>query len=382
MIRVLQFADVINRFDFIETLVNYADPAEFEMSVCVRTEDHNISRPEFGDGVKYKLLPGNSRKDALSTAWKLSQLLKEWQIDVLHAHHFEQIVVGWLATKINPATKLIVGRHYSDSIYRNPNASKRKLLLAFEQKINRDAARIIVPSKMIAEILTDRQGVDEEKVDIVHYGFVPEKYAAVTDAEVETKRSELAMEGRFVVGNFSRLHEEKGHRYLLEAAAIAKEQVPNLLVLIVGEGSERQDLERRISELGLNETVRLLGWRTDAMAIMSAVDAVAQSTLQEAFSQVMCEAMWLARPLVMTDVSGVRDIIADGENGLIVPKADPEGLAAAIVRVAGDAELRSRLGANGRRFVGEKLTIDKMIGYYEDSFRKARDQRGVSLESA
>jgi glycosyltransferase involved in cell wall biosynthesis len=375
MIRVLEFADVINRFDFIDTLVHYADASEFEMSVCVRSEQHNISAPEYDSNTKYRLLSGNSRRDALSTAWKLSKILKEWEIDVLHAHHFEQMIVGWMATRLNPKTRLVVGRHYSDSIYRNVNKFKRNGLLKLEKWINNAAARIIVPSDMIANILTERQGVDPEKVDVVYYGFVPQKYTAVGESDITAKRTELGMEGRYVVANFSRLHEEKGHRYLIEAVSIAKSKLPDLLVLIVGEGPERTKIESQIERLGLGDTVKLLGWRTDAMAIMSSVDAVVQSTLQEAFSQVMCEAMWLAKPLLMTDVSGARDIIEDGWNGMIVPMADPKSLGEGMIRLARDPELRSTLGRNGRSRVAEKLTIDKTIKHYEDSFRKAAKKK-------
>ena len=130
-------------------------------------------------------------------------------------------------------------------------------------------------------------------------------------------------------------------------------------------------MRNRSPNLVICDTVKLLGWRKDAMEIMSAVDAVAQSTLQEAFSQVMCEAMWLGKPLLMTDVSGARDIINDGENGLVVPKTDQDALAAGITALARDVELRGRLGRNGQASVTARFTIDKMIRYYENSFRKA-----------
>ena len=107
------------------------------------------------------------------------------------------------------------------------------------------------------------------------------------------------------------------------------------------------------------------------MTIMSAVDAVAQSTLQEAFSQVMCEAMWLGKPLLMTDVSGAADIIEDGINGLVAEKADAYALAAAMVRLAKDSELRMRLGRNAKERVMREFSIDQMIVRFEDSFRKA-----------
>lgn len=370
MIRVLEFADVINRFDFIETIVTHADRGEFEVSVCVRTEEHNIAEPEFPDGTRYRLLPGNSRGDVLQTAWKLRRILREWEIDILHAHHFDQGVIGWLATR-GTKTRLVIGRHYSDAIYRSGNAWKRRLLLAFEERMNRAAKRIIVPSTMIYNILTERQGVPKEKIDIVPYGFVAEKYSPPTVLEIEQVREEFAMEGRFVIANLSRLHEEKGHRFLVEAVRIAKEKVPNILAVIVGDGPEEDSLRRQIEHAGVAENIVFAGWRRDAMTIMAAADVVAQSTLQEAFSQVMCEAMWLGKPLVMSDVSGATDIIRDGENGFLVKRGDATELAAAIVRLGTDESLRRRIGESGRGFIGTNYRIDDRIKEYEASFRKA-----------
>ena len=246
-----------------------------------------------------------------------------------------------------------------------------KTLIGLEQIINRHATRIIVPSQLIFEILTERQGIDAGKIDVVHYGFVPGKYMLPDAGEIGKARGEFYMEGRFVLGNFGRLHEEKGHRYLVEAAAILREKIPNLLVLCVGEGPERENIEKRIKALGVEESVKLIGWRTDAMTIMSAVDAVVQSTLQEAFSQVMVEALWMSKPLVITDVSGAPDIIRDGENGLLVAKADAEALASAIGRLAGDNELRASLAKNGHEFVEKNLVIAKKIKEYEAAFERA-----------
>ncbi|MBX3295953.1 MAG: glycosyltransferase family 4 protein [Acidobacteria bacterium] len=371
MIRVLEFADVINRHDFIDTIVHYADRERFEVSVCVRSEENNIAMPEYPAGTKYKYLPGNSRRDAVATAWKLSRLLRVWKIDILHAHHFEQAIVGWLATRFYRGTKLVIGRHYSDSIYRNPSPIKRKALLAIEQRINRDAARIIVPSQMIFEILTERQGIPAEKIDIVYYGFVPEKYLRPGQAEIEAVREEFGLAGRFTIANFSRYHEEKGHRYLLDAIAELRKDVPDVVALLVGEGPERKELERQIAKLSIAENVILTGWRKDALTIMAAADAVVQSTLQEAFSQVMCEAMWMEKPLVMTDVSGAADIIENGKNGLLVPKGDSGKLAGAVKELHADPEKRKRITEEARRRVEGKFTIDKMIKRYEESFEKA-----------
>ncbi len=107
------------------------------------------------------------------------------------------------------------------------------------------------------------------------------------------------------------------------------------------------------------------------MTIMAASDVIVQPTLQEAFSQVMAEALWMGKPLVISDVSGAPDIISDGENGLLVPKGDAVALARAIQRVAGDVELRARLGTAGGRFVREHLAIERIIPQYEQAYLQA-----------
>jgi glycosyltransferase involved in cell wall biosynthesis len=107
------------------------------------------------------------------------------------------------------------------------------------------------------------------------------------------------------------------------------------------------------------------------MTIMAAADAVVQPTLQEAFSQAMVEALWMRRALVITDVSGAPDIIEDGRNGLLVPRGDAAALASAVIRLARDADLRTRLGEAGRAHVEERLDIDKIIRLYEESYLRA-----------
>ena len=262
----------------------------------------------------------------------------------------------------------MVGRHYSDAINRSSRGWKRKALLAVEQAVNRAAARIVVPSSYIAEIVSGWQKVSPGKIDRVPYGFVAEKYAAPRPSNVQRVREELGLTGRFAVGNFSRLHEEKGQRFQTQAMVEFRARDPDVILLVVGEGPEWAALERQIEVAGLGDRVRLLGWRHDAMVLMAAVDAVVQPTLHEAFSQVMAEALWMRKPLIITDVSGATDIIRDGENGLLVPKADPGALASAIGRLAADESLRVRLGEAGRAYVEEHLRIEKIIPQYEQVY--------------
>jgi glycosyltransferase involved in cell wall biosynthesis len=371
VIRVLQFAGVINRYDFIDTIVQHADPGAFQIGVCVGSAQNNIADPVYSAHTPRWVIGSVSRLTLLQRAWRLAHVLREWEADILHTHHYNEAVIGWLATRMYPKTRLIVGRHYSDALYRLTSGIKRRVFLEVEQLVNRAATRIIVPATYIFRLLTERQGIRTDKIDLISYGFEPAKYTLPSSTEIGHVREELALDGRFALGTFARLHEEKGHRYLLRAIARLKSRLPDVLLLIVGEGPERAGIERQIREDCLDQHVRLTGWRRDAMTIMAAVDAVVHPSLHEAFSQAMVEALWMRKPLVITDVSGAPDIIRDGHNGMLVPRGDATALAAAIERLAGDPGLRSRLGDAGRKYVEENLVIGKIIPKYEQSYIKA-----------
>jgi glycosyltransferase involved in cell wall biosynthesis len=203
-------------------------------------------------------------------------------------------------------------------------------------------------------------------VHLVPYAFVPAKYEPAASVDTTAVRRSVGFDADdYVIGTFARLYADKGHRYLLAAVAALVPTCPDLRWLVVGDGAERASLESHVRIAGLGHHVRFVGWRRDALPLMAATDVVVQPTLQEAFSQVMGEAMWLERPLVMTDVSGATDIIEDGVNGFVVPKRDPSALASAILRLHADEHLRTEVAAAGRRSVTTELTPERVVPRYE-----------------
>src|SRR5690349_12208839 len=108
MIRVLQFADTVNRYDFIESLVRWADPKQFEMAVCVRSAKWNIAPPLYKPDTVIHVLNGIERAQIPSAVTKLVALLRQMDIDIVHAHHFDQGVVAWLATQLHRQTALVI----------------------------------------------------------------------------------------------------------------------------------------------------------------------------------------------------------------------------------------------------------------------------------
>jgi glycosyltransferase involved in cell wall biosynthesis len=371
---VLQFADIINRHDFIDVIVQNADHERFEVGTCVRSRESNIAAPSTGSGALRWILDGTTRTALPRVTWRLARLLRRWNADIVHSHHYDQAVIGWLATRLHRRTRHVVGRHYSDAIYRLPHGPRRRALLSIEQAVNRAATRIVVPSAFIRELLVTRQGVPTHKIDVIPYAFEPQKYTPPSSLETLQLRRQLGLDGCLVLGTFARLHEEKGHRFLLQAFSDVATRRPRLRLVLVGEGPERKAIEHQLGALGLQGRVQLLGWRRDALALMAAVDVVVQPTLQEAFSQVMVEALWMRRPLVMTDVSGTAEVVRDGENALLVPRGESQALARAIERLVTDEGLRSRLASAGREYVKTNLSLGSIIPRYEQSYLRALDE--------
>ena len=160
-----------------------------------------------------------------------------------------------------------------------------------------------------------------------------------------------------LVGNVARLAEQKGQRFLVEAAA----RVPEARFAIVGDGELRGDLERRTHELGVADRVLFTGARDDVPDLLASFDVFAHPSLFEGLCLAVIEAQAAGVPVVATPVGGIRETVIDGETGLLVPPRDPDRLAQAIRRLLGDPGLARRLAEEARRRVRERFSAERMV---------------------
>lgn len=370
--RVLHFADLVNRHDFIDNVVRNIDPQSVHMAVCTMGRPSNIEDPLYREsGIPYWQLRAPTRWQYPLTALRLAALLRRQRIDVVHAHHYEPCLIAAVATLLRPRSRLVVGRHYSDAIYLHTRGLRRRLMLGLEQLVTRRAFRVIAPSRRIAELLVEHQGVPATKVAVIPYGFDPAKYERVEPQTVEALRQTLELNGCFTIATFGRLYDDKGHRFLLDALPEVLGAVPTLRCLIVGDGAERAALERRVDELGLRKVVTFLGWRHDVPALMASVDVVVQPSLQEAFSQSMAEALLMGRPLVITDVSGASELVPDDSVGTVVPCRDPVALARAVIALEKDPQRRAAVAEAARRHARRNFTIEAAVTRHASVYRDA-----------
>jgi glycosyltransferase involved in cell wall biosynthesis len=156
----------------------------------------------------------------------------------------------------------------------------------------------------------------------------------------------------------ARLHEQKGHAYLLAAAA----QVPDATFVLAGDGPLRAPLEAQARELGISGRCLFLGHRTDVQDLLAAADLLVLPSLWEGLPVSVLEGMAAGLPIVATAIGGTDEAVTHELNGLLVPPRDAGALASAICRVRGDAVLAERLARAGRERVEREFSSEVMAG--------------------
>ena len=220
-------------------------------------------------------------------------------------------------------------------------AERRGLRLRFLRATRTAALRrarcIVVPSAYLRQIAIG-WGLDPSRVDVVP-NPAPELPEHPTRDEA---RATLGIDG-FALGVAGRLTAQKALGDTLEALA----RVPDVALLVLGDGPERAKLERRAGELGLADRVRFLGagTRDDVIALFRAVDAALLTSAWENLPHTLLEALATGTPVIATAVGGIPEVVRDGENGLLVPPRDIAAIASAIDRLVHDDALRASLAA-------------------------------------
>ena len=346
-IRVLHVSNVGSENYYLNNLCDFTDRSQVEYLAVTLGESSGFLEALRQRGVIGYALRCGTRAKYLKAAWLLRQIIRQEQIDIVHAHLFEPTLLSVIVASLC-GCKMVVTRHHSDAVHLIPQRYRRKLYLKLEGFINSRTERIIAPSERVREVLIQLEKVPEKKISLIPYGQTSERFEKITARQVSRVRDELGMQGRLSFVCVSRLHPEKGHKYLFNAWADLIQGGLDGRLFLVGTGAERDALEELASQLAISHTIRFLGWRDDALAIIAGADLVVHPSLHEALPSAVIEALMLRRPVVATDVSGVRDIIGNSDFGLLVPPGDAKALASAIRQIIADPVTAGSKADQGR----------------------------------
>jgi len=275
-------------------------------------------------------------------------LVKTYQIDIVHAHEVKSDVIAYLAARSYPVPIVTtlhgwIGNNFKD-----------RLFIKLDKRVVRGFDRVIAVSRRIEEELL-AAGVPGERLRMVHNAIVVERYQRIG------RRGALAeILGRSipspVIASIGRLSPEKGHADLIDAIGIVSSRGQKVSLVLIGDGPERPKLNHQINALGLQGTVHLPGYVQEPQRLLEEIDLMVLPSHTEGLPNAALEALLMEVPVLATEVGGTPEVISDRETGRLVPASSPECLAEGILEFLAVPESWKQMASRGKDMV--KMNFD------------------------
>lgn len=349
-------------------LARHLDPARFDVKI-VFGAGYPLDEVVEREHLPHAKLAWTRRLNPLATlrgACELAQILRKERFDIVHTHCSLAGAVGRvLARHVNAPRVLFTVQAFASRDYQ-PSWRKR-LLLMIERWLDRYTDYYLVSTNFTKQQIVDKRIGTADRVRIVPFGIdVP---AVPSSATRRRARASLGLaDHELAVAMAGRLEQQKGVIYLLRAFVRVRAAVPVARLVIFGDGPLLSELRAESSRLGLDGTVTFAGWRTDVEALLPGFDVFCLPSLWESFGYVLLEAMAANVPIVATRVEGIPEVTGAGECALLVPPADEDALAAALIALLADGAQRAVFAAAGRARVEHEYTLTRMIGRFENLY--------------
>jgi len=338
---------------------------KYNVTVC-SVGQGGMLQPEFEKlGIKVFVIEKKHKFD-ISQVFKVRRIIKQEQIDLVQTTLFYADVIGALAAKLAGVDAVISW----DTVSHPPDSFETRLRHKLSHKFcMRFVKKIVAVSEGVKKYLIEDRKIASGKIDIIQYGIDLSLFNSKNGFLDRKKRSELGLpDHKIVIGTVARLEVQKGHRYLIEAAPEIINKFPNVVFAFVGDGTLRQELETQVSELGLQENFRFLGFRKDVKELLFAFDVFVLPSLFEGLPNVILEAMASGRPIVATAVDGTPELIEHNETGLLVPPKSPQAMQEEILNLLEMEDRGKVLGQNAKQMAKQKFSFDKQFRKFEEVY--------------
>jgi len=349
----------------VVTLLNHLDVDRFSLSLAYLKDDAALL-PQL-DG---KRLDGGafcchvSTKIDFTAVRKLSEHIRDHGIDILVCTNTYSLLYGWVARHLSGhRPKLIEVFHTTELV-----TTKDKLQMLLYRPLMRASELLIYVCENQRSYWREN-GLGAARDAVIHNGIDLAHFSHCYSREEKTvmrARFGLADED-YVVGLCAAMRPEKAHGDLLEAIARLKTIGLRVTGLLIGDGPERQRIEKRIVALGLVDQVRITGYMNDVRPAITACDVMSLVSHSETFSIAALEAMALGKPMVMTATGGASEQIRVEEEGFLFAPADIDALSNCLARLA-DKCVSETMGARARQRVESVFSLASMVGAYERIF--------------
>lgn len=306
------------------------NPEKYEVIFVYNAKD--LKRPNIFKEKGKKVLYASSKKNVPSFSptiiWKLSRLLKAEKVDIVHCHQHKATVYGVLAAKLAGVPVIFAHVHGTG---RTRNFGRRLI----NSIIFRWVSRILTVGEAVKkDVILNNPSVDPGKVTSVGNSIDYDKFSNVTKSDVIRSEKFDIKKDTFVFGTAGRLAETKGQKFLIDAFAQVKKQIPNSLLLFAGTGELKDELEKQATETGLADSVHFLGRIDNMPEFYSAIDVFIMSSIAEGLPRGLMEAMAAGVLCIASNTGGIPEILENGKYGFLVEPQDSKALCLAMLKAA------------------------------------------------
>ncbi len=307
------------------------------------------------------------------TIWDFRRAIRRRRIQLLHLQGYGASTFGRIAALLSGVPSIV----HIHADYRRGYRAFPPHVAFMDRVLAPFTARALVVSEALRPLAQELHGFRPEQVRVIHNAVDRERFQKVDAAGRQVARRRLSLPPTApVVVCVARLEHVKGVDVLLKAWSVVQAQVPDAVLLQVGDGPERDGLERLARDRKYRD-VRFLGYRTDVETPLRAADLAVVPSRHEGFGQVVVEAMAVGLPVVASRAGGIPEVVRPGENGILVPPHRPGHLGRAIVTGLRDDRLRRRLGRGAVRTAAE-FDLSKVATRLESVYRSVLERESES----
>jgi glycosyltransferase involved in cell wall biosynthesis len=320
-----------------------------------RLEDHGI-----------RVVSGEKRAGLdVRAIYALRRLIRSGRYDVVHTHNFVPNYYSCMAVLFMQGAPPIINTCHD----MGTRLSKTQLRLLYRASVIRTSAVAMV-SHGVADRFIESRWVDPARVTVIHNGISVERFISSSSQRARARSRLGIAENAFLIGSLGRLVAEKNHGLLLETLASIRTSLPNAFLCLVGGGPKDAELRRLARDLGIADRVIFTGEIEDVAAVLPAFDVMAMSSNTEGYSVALLEAAAAGLPTVATRVGGNTEIVQDAVSGILVPPRDKHAFAMALMRLAEDPQLRTRMGKAAREWALSYSSISSTADAYAALYSK------------
>ncbi len=329
-----------------------------ESTVVALTEGGRLEARLADAGVRFELI-GGARYWSARSQYSMLRRLRRLRPTAVHTHHLPALLNAGLAARALRIPRVVHTEHAYAHLEEGAWV-RRQFRWATHA-----ADAIAVVGSAIKPYYVQTVGVPSALVHVVPNGINIGEFHQFTAAEVRARRQSagLPVTG-MLVGAVGRLAPEKNYGLLLRAVARARQLGTQVSVVLVGDGEEREKLERLSTEIGCADATTFLGWRTDVSRLVGAFDLLAVSSTSEALPLVVLEAMSAGVPVVSTAVGEIPRVLGYGEAGVLFPSGDVDALTHVLMELSDAPQRRRALGTAGRERVRQAYSHELMVDRY------------------